>query len=360
MTIYYIIALLSIGIMALPCNGQRTYRVHLFFCMTLLFCIGAFRYQWMDYDQYESIYNFYHNNALVEYDPEERTEYGYILLNLIMPSFRWLVIVQTLFTCITYFVFFDRYIPIKHRVLGIFLLYLCGQDTIFFMYSAMRNSFAIDLLLLSLPLVLKKKWIWYSAIGLVAFFFHKSSVIVFPLVYFMGQISTFSIRNSKILFGIAILLAIIPFSLFLNSATYFIINNLDIYESYVDFAEEVGTGASMLVKFSNILLCAFICFGLRNKSLTRTQVSICILALLCCYFMFLGPLNMRMSIYVGMFFIAGIILTYSKIENRLIRGAFISFTIVYKAYAFFIVFLGSEGGDMYQSLHSYLFDYITG
>lgn len=358
MIIYYAIAVVSMAIMWLPCDSNKEYRIKLLICLSLVFFLGAFRYAWMDYTAYEANFNVIKGFTKIGNIPEMRIEYGYVLLNYLCPSFRFLIIATTLLVCIAYYLFFVNFIPYEHRLVAITLLFLCGNDTVFFMFSGIRNSIAICILLISLPYIINGNYLKFGCVTILAFLFHQSSIIIFPIAYLMGQIKSLTKRNTTILFIIAVILSIIPFELLVNSATSLVISNLDRYSLYVDAASEIGHGASLLVKASNLIICGVICFGLRDRMLNRNETMLVCLTLLCSYFNFLGPLNLRMSMYLTIVSIAGIVITYTYLKDKILNKAFLGLFMAYKGYAFFIVFVGSQN-FYYDHIYNYLFDALT-
>lgn len=343
--------------MAFPCHSKKDYRLLLIICFGLLFLFGAFRYDFgLDYSAYEDIYNA-NNKDNYEYDDTERIEFGYLVLNYICPSFRLLLIITSLIVCVSYYFLFDRYIPYKYRFLGILLLYLSGNNTIFFMFSGIRNAVAISLLILSLPLIEKRKLILFLIVMFLASSFHNSAFIFFPIAYLMGLIKEFNTKTATILSLIALGLLVIPFDEMFGNVATFVNLYFDRYDSYLDLVNELEGAASLLLSLPNLILISTIAFQMTKIKLSREMTTIITVGLLSCYFPLLGHLDMRMSICFNAIFVGCFIVAYGHISNKTIKNSLLALTLLYKGYSFFIVFLNNPYFS-YQHINNYFFESI--
>lgn len=349
MSLYYLLWLISMLIMAIPGNGTKGYRIQLVLCFGFLFIFGAFRYDFgLDYQMYEDMFYRASSKGAFKYDPNERNEVGYMFINYLCPSFRFLLIATSLLISVTYFILFYKYIPARYKLLGIFLFYLCGNNTVFFMFSGIRNSIAICILILSLPLIRQRKILYFSAATLLASLIHTSALIVFPVAYLIGLIRSFDNKNSLILIGISVLLFILPFDTIISPAETFIVNNFDRYTSYIDDAKSIGKSASLLVSVPNIILIGLITRSLKNKFIPKDRFSVVGVGLLAFFFPLLGVLDMRMSIYFNAICIAGLIVSYKYVRSLFSKNVILGIFILYKSYAFFVVFLNNPYFTYYK------------
>lgn len=345
--------------MAFPLQIKDGYKIKLILCFIILFIFGAFRYDFgLDYVMYEEIFRkikTMHNFVQL---PTDRTEIGYRFLNYISPSFQFIVIVSSALICISYYYLFSRYVSPKFGLLGIFLFYLCGNDTVFFMFSGIRNGIALSIFILSIPLIEKRRLVKYICITILAGLIHQSAFIVFPVAYAMGYIKKITPKVSISLICVAIILAITPFDLMLSASSKFVLANFDRYASYIESAQEIGTGASAIVILSNLCLIASICVGLRNKIITRKNTALILISLLGCYAPFLGPLNLRLSIFFTAISIVALTIILPILKKDAIRYLIIGLFIVYHAYSFFIVWLGNPHFP-YSEIHNFVFEEFT-
>lgn len=328
-------------VMAFPCFSRKVYQWQIFICFVVLFIFGAFRYNFgLDYSEYNDFFEAVslHSNI---YDIDNRIEVGYVLLNYILPSFRSLLVITSALLAVTYYIVFYRYVPEKFRLLAIFLLYLSGDITIFFMFSGIRNAISICILTLSVSLIQNHKIVWYIIIMFFAASFHTSSFLVFPIAYIIGCITDINNKTSKLLIALAIILCVIPFDLLLSSGSNLILNYFDKYETYVDQASELAHGASLLVKFSNLIIIWCIVKGIVGIKVTSKQITVVVLGLLACYLPMLGPLDFRLSMYFGILMIPAITFAYSIIHDKMIKSMMLVTFVAYKSYSLFIVYMNS-------------------
>lgn len=356
MALYYFIWGLSMVVMAYPPKRTGQYRIQLFVCFLLLFLFGAFRYDFgLDYSAYETIFDMASNDRGFDYNPEERIETGYLYLNYLCPSFRFLIIITSLLVAVAYYVLFDRYVPVRHRVVAIFLLYLSGNNTVFFMFSGMRNSIAICLLLLSIPLIEKRKIIWYAAVMMLAGSMHASSFLIFPVAYLMGYIKEINKRVSTWLIVISVVLCCIPISVLISLSGDFIANNMDRYSGYIESAEEIGRGASLLVTIANLALIILVTKSVAGYKLSRRQNIIVLLGLLSLITPLLGPLDMRLSIFFSAISIPCVLIAYDCLKDIRLKYLLLGLFTAYRAYSFFIVFINSQY-FAYDNIHNLILD----
>ena len=356
MTLYYILWGISMVIMALPINTRKGYKRQIICCFLPLFLFGAFRVDFgNDYAAYEHIFQMIHNTAQFQYDPNERIEFGYLLLNFLCPSFRWLLIITSALVSITYISFFYNYIPQKYRLLAIFLLYLSGNNTVFFMFSGIRNSIAICILLLSIPLVQHRKLLWYCAAMLLAMSFHVTAVFVFPLVYAISYFKNFTKNSVFLIIAAAVVLWFLPFEVLLEHLGNLISLYSNKYETYLFQAEEIGKGASMLVGFSNIIIISIISITMRGQVLSDAQRIILVIGLIGFFAPLLGTLDFRLSIFFSLISISSIIVAFQIIRNVVIRWFLVGLFAAYRTYSFFIIFLNNPYFS-YDHIHNLLLE----
>lgn len=360
MSSYYLIGLISILVMLIPTSNRLFYNFKLAICFSLLFVFGAFRYDFgLDYEPYVDFFNQIKEASEFgfEYDETERMEIGYTYLNFISPSFEFIIIISTGLACFAYFTLFSRYVPPKYGCLAMLLFYLSGQNTVFFIFSGIRNGMAVALLILSLPLIEKKRLIPYIGMTILAWSIHNSAIIIFILSYLLGYIKNINVTVSRWMIAIAVILVIIPFELLFGLSAWLVIASFDRYTSYIEIAENIARGASFLVSASNISIIILILTGLCKTKIDHKLSMIVIIGLMTCYMPLLGPLDMRLSMYFSGIMVAGAITAYSKIKDKIQKGVMLGLIIAYDAYAFFVVWLNNPYFS-YQQIHNYVFELI--
>ncbi len=356
MILYFAVGIVSMVVMSMPLSSRNGYRLKLAICFILLFIFGAFRYDFgLDYSGYEEYYNSVTASESFFHDQSDRMEIGYSYLNFLCPSFRFLIILTTALTCVAYYILFLKYIPQKNGLLAIFLFYLCGNYTVFFMFSGIRNAIAISILILSIPLIEKKRLIYYAGMTALAWSIHNSALIIFPLAYLLGYIEEISPKVAKRMAITAIAFYFIPFDFLLSTSEQFVSANFDRYTSYIENANEIGAGASILVSLSNALIISLIGHGLSKLKIGHQKSLVVILGMMACYFPLLGPLDLRLSIYFCGILIPAVVIAYSKIRDKLLKNSMLGIVIAYHAYDFFVVWLNNPYFT-YSRIHNYVFD----
>lgn len=333
MNIYILVAILGIVINCIPVKSKSQHATRLIISLTPLFLFGALRVDFgLDYNGYEDYFNeinFYGTKS------EDRMEIGYYYLNHYLNSFRELIVIQTLFLCVSYYYLFKWYIPIKYTALGFLILYLTAPITIYFMLSGIRNSISISFLILSSPFIIRRKIFPFIGIMVLASLFHKSALMIFPIAYLIGNNKKIDAKFIKIWIGIMLFFALAASTIILDIASSFINNYFDRYETYVAGAKEMDKGAGLIISIFSITVSSLILYLFKNRDLTSSENILIKLCLVYFLSYLLGPLNMRLTQYFAPFFIAGsVMVLYKKYGKIDLRIAFIVLVIFYLVYAF--------------------------
>ena len=225
-----------------------------------IFLFLAFRYDYgndymgyyqvfLDVNQYSNI-NYYH--IAFHYEP------GWLFLcRLFAPiGFFGMVIFLSLITCVAYYSFISKYVPPKYYWLAVFI-YICDPGFMLIQLSAMRQCLAISLFIMGIPYIYKKDFVRYSVCILLAYLFHSSALVLWPL-YFLGFANWTIGRNASavILFLFVSLFLFGKYLLpFLNQ---FILKNFERYDVYHSGAV-VGTGIGLF--YSSVLFIVVLYFA---------------------------------------------------------------------------------------------------
>lgn len=178
---YYWILLLFILLLCYKNKGRTSV---LILCLTLFFVFFAYRVGFTpDYLNYLDSFKINHIQTSVDENIQE--EIGFQWLCMVLPSYRALLIVQTLFYCSCLYIALRWYISPRYWWLSFLTLFLyepfvlgnisgmrSGYVTCFFFYAILlKNEFAKKGLVASLFLMY------------LAFLFHKSAIILVPLLF---------------------------------------------------------------------------------------------------------------------------------------------------------------------------------
>ena len=347
MTTYLIIfAVTFLLSIFLKSSSNKTYlrKVIIVFIPILLY--GLLRYECNDFFEYE----MFHSNAFKNEffnSINERFEWGYSYLNYILPQFWQVLLVQTVVLIASYCFVAYKYVPAQYLWVFIFLLFLSGEKTIFFL-TAMRNTFALAILLFAIPLIKERKLLLYIGATLLAMLFHTSAVVYLPLAFIIGR-STI-MKKGELIAWIAVIMVILvtPVETFINQAGLLISGNeLEKYASYMESYHENG----VLQKMASVIFSGLVLYDLyaKNEEHDGTKMMLGRLALMFFIFPLLGTLNMRGTHYFCIFALLYAVYINRGIGQPLYKNVFFMLLLAYSAYALFIV----EASSAYSNFESY-------
>lgn len=116
------------------------------------------------------------------------TEPGWRALCLIFQPFGFfaMIAVLALFNCFVYYYFIKKYVPPAYYWFAVFL-YVFTPNMMLVQSSAMRQSLAISIFLLSINYIFKQDFLRYLLLILLATLFHASAIILLP-IYLLGML----------------------------------------------------------------------------------------------------------------------------------------------------------------------------
>ena len=336
MAVYWSVAIITVLINLFPSKNEKQYSRRLIVSMIPLFIYGAFRVDFgLDYESYTE---FFEGVKIYGHDSNERIEIGYYYLNRLLPSFRSLLVLQTLLICIAYYYLFKWYVPAKYGWMGFVLLFLSGPFTIFFMFSGIRNSIAISILILSTHFIHERKIIHFAGLIFIAYFFHNSVIFMAPIAYLVANNKQITLKWIVVWALVMMFLFVASSTIVLNYIDLFIANYFDRYITYVEQAKYLQKGAGLLSSSFTILLSILLMLFFKNKRLSNKQSMIVKLSLLFLISHVLGPLNIRMSQYFVSFFIVGSIIVMYWNINKFLKIAYFIAIFAYLIYSLIIWF----------------------
>lgn len=209
-------------------------------------------------DSVEDLPNYYETFSKISqvkfseiFQQIRNTDYSYAIFNklcsLISNDFKCLLFIYNIILLGSHYLIAKKYSPYLPISIALFLLISYNQSLF-----VIRQYLAISVLLWSIPCILNKKIVPYIILSIIAFFFHSSSIIWFPL-YFI-----YNIRNKK-KFLVSIILMIVSISyLCSNPANLIMLLGLE-FESYV--RDDVGMNLTMKLIPFMYLLCYCIFLG---------------------------------------------------------------------------------------------------
>ena len=331
MSVYFGLAIFIVLFNLLPVNNERQYSVRLLFSLFILFLYGAFRVDFgLDYPTYE---NYFYDVKIYGIEANERIEFGYYLINKLLPTYRSLLILQTFLMCTAYYFLFKWYIPSKWAWLGFLLLFLNGQYTIFFMLTGIRNGIAISIFILSTYFIHQRKLIPFLVLIFIAFWFHNSIILYAPIAYVIANGKIITKKTIFTWLTIMIIIALASNSFLLDLVDAFVNRYFNRYSLPLENVKELGKSAGLLASFFALATSTILLLVMKDKHLSEKENMIGKLSLLFLIANLLGPLNMRMTQYFASFFVVGSIMVVYMGRKNSLKYAYIAAIFLYLLYA---------------------------
>jgi len=345
---YFIFAVTMLLCAVIPANDDKQYKIKLAVVFFPVFLFGALRVNFgLDYSGYESIFNSVRRIGI---DPYAHEEIGYQWLNLIMPSWRSVLVLTSLCMYIGYIIFFYQLIPKEKLWLGLVFIFFAGNITFFFILCAMRNGLALSVLMMCTPLILKRKWIWFIPIGLLMTTIHSSTWFFYPIAYLMGYPKLYSKKE--------LMRLLLYFGFGLIGLTYIlspiIMNYLQRYEwaTEGDFTD-IQAGPLAIISSIVMIVLLVITFANNQDVLNEKDSAIGRLAYVFC----IGPLmgsvgGARFNAFFGIYFMAFIVIAATKISRNLVRASLVIVGLVMTLYSFYYVWQWNNPYFAYEHYES--------
>ncbi len=192
---------------------------------------------------YQEYFNTYPNLSQLKHFDFKNEEYRplWYILNAIIKSidnsFILFQFVQATFVNGVIFWFIQKYC--RHKYVGILFYFLLEYT--YFNMEILRESFPICIFLLSVPFLLKRKWVKYYLFSIVALYFHLSAIIALVIPFLQ--------RKMKVWYIVAIIILVwIPFT-FLYPYEVFQVFNFTLV-----FSQQVQTYTSLHINIYGILM----------------------------------------------------------------------------------------------------------
>lgn len=268
MIVYFIVSIIIIIISSLKIKNER---IQLLLCFSLIFVLMAFRTGWTaDYFNYEEIFDVWSDMSFAEYIvlANFRFEIASFAIFKILPSYRIVIIVQSLLYILAMYVLFYKFIPRKYYTLA-FVLWL--YNAIFFeSFNALRSTFVISLFIFAF--YYKNKGLKYLPLLLVLLStqFHMSGYFMIPIILIPND---FLWKHFK-LFSTSLVVVVFVI-LFLPSFFIGLLTSLtdDEEGSFAHYSNYVGTGSYglgfFIFVFFRILFIAYLMYLVRKGILDR-------------------------------------------------------------------------------------------
>jgi hypothetical protein len=321
-----------------------------------LFIFGALRVDFgIDYSAYEAEYYQVHTYETI--DKEMHSEIGYQWLEILMPSWRMMLILTSFVTCFSWAYIFKKYVNRQYLTLAICLYFIAGNFTFFTPVVTMRNGLAIACLLLSTELIVQRKLIPAFAISFLAHYLHSSILLFMPIAILVGLSKKITKKEIYIWVAAFAVLFLLGAGSIMEYLTGFIWKYFERYGSVLEEMKQ-STHSSWLVSIANIMLFTSLLsvMNYNKENLSKsdnTFFRIGIIYLIC---PFLGSLGTaRMQSYFLPFFLISLVKMYScQWKNKEIKIAFYTLVFAYYFYKFFYVWQWNNPYFVFQTYKSIL------
>ena len=322
-------------------------------CAWLVFHDG-FRWQiGSDWDKYYTFFNF----CLTD-NPEE-LEPGYVLINQFVREFTdnysYFLVLFALIEYSSLFIFIRKFSP--YKLLSLFLFY-----GLFFGYMGMNRQFlAVFACCLSVPFIIKKQKWPYILMMLIAFTFHKSSILFWPayfLTYKINRKAIIALISLAIIVSTTGVINLLPEKLFYSLGGDYIGMKATAYIDGQSFFYDPMNFLEGLLKRAFWLVLFLYPYEKLNKLKGFTLVFNIYLVGILVYIMFNGTLFQiiidRGLVYYNIFEILAIpylfiVYKREKVVLMLITGVYTAYTM-YKGIQSYIELMGVDIFNPYKSI----------
>ena len=301
----------------------------------------------IDYFNYEGIYEYlYHYDSLSEAIEDSKLEDGFLAIMYLcsnvlkLPAYGLFTIIAFLQIYLLYRTFKD-----EGNVLGyIYIVLILTSTCVGSFMNIMRQEIAICLFFYSLKYIIDDKPIQYWIICIVAFYFHHSAIILFPL-YFLW-IRRKSLFNNPTI-ELVILLLFFLSSLFTQwqSILHLFDNTISWigYVDYLDRADKLVSGGDIgiMTIFTLLVNCLIVLNSKQLKAHYNSNLLNILYDLyfigVCLSYLFMG--SMLLGRIIAYFSHAGfILLGYTLYYLRQVRKQQTTYMVHYMVVIIFIVF----------------------
>ncbi|UKK47493.1 EpsG family protein [Prevotella sp. E9-3] len=279
-------------------NGDRkAYLEKIIWCFLPIFIYGALRENFgIDYPEYKYNYELLHGNAQF-IDEDDHAEIGFQWLNVMIPSWRLLVMLVSTMVISGFALLYYKYVEPRMLMLALFFTMFDPGRCFFLSFVAMRNGLVIAGFLLCTPLIVKRRYHILLPIVFLLSLLHTSALIFIPLAILAGQ--NFSITKKEIWLwlGASVVFSLMSVTSIINLALPLMSGEL--FESYRIHYMNADNHSSLLVCTANaISMFVILKWAYKQRCiLTPAQNVIWRLAMLFLISPFLGVLGRTRMVY---------------------------------------------------------------
>lgn len=302
----------------------------------IIFLFIGLRYNFgNDYETYINLFNRIKDNPHIAFDQKTFLFYepGWLLLNwLSRPvGFFGMNLMLALFYSLTIYKLIKTHIPYQYYWISVFFV-VFNPAFLLVHSTAMRQTVAILIFLLSINFIHKKKFIIFILCVLLAATFHKSSLTILVISPFLFQNRKVNMIYGSILFSIY--LFIFAFGNLLLPYIGMLISLFsERYETYVD--KGIANSGLGFIFYSSLFILTLFLDKIQDKKNALFFKLAIVYSMLMPF-----TLIIEMTSRIGMYFSPAVIIVYPFIAKslKLFKGIFLSILILFTLYQFFQFF----------------------
>lgn len=361
MSVYYAVFILTVLLCILvPAKTDKEYIRKLIIVFLPLFLFGALRVDFgLDYAGYDDLYHSIHESSLEKLDESDHIEIGYQVLNLIMPTWRSLLVLTSFMLCFSIGFLFYKCLDRNKLLLAICVMFIAGNFAFYTPLVTMRNGLVNAILLLSIPFIRDRRIVIVAIIAFLGAFLHTSLIFFMPLAFLVANNKPISSKEVIIWIACFGVFVVYGSSSILSRFTGFMMSYFDRYEHVIEAVSKGSGYASLLVGVANLVIVGIILYTIYQNRNRMSAEENCVsrIALLYPLSPYIGAFGgARWQTYYIPFFVVCIANMYSYTwKSKALKIGFYILIFAYFSYSFFYVWQWNNPYFVFQTYHS-IFD----
>lgn len=320
----------------------------------LLICFYGIRYNYgNDYPVYLLMFNEINSFSTVEYSTESSAiERGWIFLNRLFAPFGFfsLVICLTIFQFFTIYKFIKRYVSVEQYYISLFF-YLFSSGLMLTMLSMMRQCVAMNIILWSIPFIVKKKY-WYSLplIYLAAQFHQSAYIMLFlPFTMFLFKLK----RNTYIIISIFLFFVLFIADNFVAGQINNIVGmHFDKYNAYIEEGSKLQLGSGIGFLFNILFFMILVLFDRHKEGINSWLLKMFSISYMFIPLSFIVPLVGRIGTYLSIMGVVGILPIIDLDRQKRVIQIVISLFVFITLYGYITFFYSDVWRDAFMEYHT--------
>lgn len=295
-------------------NKKLSYSTCLKFSFILICVYTAFRYDYgPDYYSYSQLFDL-----LKSGNPHFPVEPLFVLFMDLFPRFYLFIIVTSIFFSFSFYYLLNKYI--EGRYYWLCMLFLFLEITLLLdNLIAMRSALCVYIFIFAFQFILKRKFIPYVFLIMVASVIHISSLVLLPF-YFIYYLPKLSKYKKIIFFSSIVCLFIGPYlkDLIINS----IFEQVESLNKYAIYQENsTMRNLNGLIFQTSLILPSYLFTNHLQKESNYTNR---IIMMTCIVYIFIMLLQLdpmaRLSMFFWPFYLVGITIVLKHMEDPYLKG----------------------------------------